>query len=167
MRDQIIHKPAPTERTQHNLGDYESIYRQFSWQEAQKSIAGLPGGRGVNIAYETVDRHADRGRSEHVALNWIAKDRSVRTITYGELKVLSARFASALERLGVSRGDRVFSLLGRVPELFVAALGTWKRGAVFCPLFSAFGPEPIRANAHACRTGTAQTLQPVSTPLYR
>jgi hypothetical protein len=38
----------------------------------------------------------------------------------------------------------VFALAGRIPELYVAALGTLKAGAVFCPLFSAFGPEPIR-----------------------
>jgi acetyl-CoA synthetase len=43
------------------------------------------------------------------------------------------------------QGDRVLLLLGRVPELYVAALGTLKSGAVVSPLFSAFGPEPIRA----------------------
>ena len=45
----------------------------------------------------------------------------------------------------MQKGDRVYSLLGRVPELYVAALGTLKLGAVFCPMFSAFGPEPIKA----------------------
>ncbi len=39
----------------------------------------------------------------------------------------------------------MYSLTGRVPELYVAALGTLKNRSVFCPLFSAFGPEPIRA----------------------
>ena len=46
---------------------------------------------------------------------------------------------------GLRKGDRVFSLLGRVPELYIAALGTLKNGSVFSPLFSAFGPEPIKA----------------------
>ena len=46
---------------------------------------------------------------------------------------------------GIAKGDRVFSLLGRVPELYSAALGTLKNGSVFAPLFSAFGPEPIKA----------------------
>ena len=45
----------------------------------------------------------------------------------------------------MGRGDRVFALAGRIPELYVAALGTLKHRSVFCPLFSAFGPEPIRA----------------------
>ena len=39
----------------------------------------------------------------------------------------------------------MFSLLGRVPELYIAALGTLKNGSVFSPMFSAFGPEPIKA----------------------
>src|SRR5581483_11063422 len=40
-----------------------------------------------------------------------------------------------------------YTLCGRIPALYVAALGTLKHRAVFCPLFSAFGPEPIRARA--------------------
>ena len=47
--------------------------------------------------------------------------------------------------LGHKRGVRVFALFGRVPETFIAALGTLKAGGIFCPLYSAFGPEPIRA----------------------
>ena len=42
----------------------------------------------------------------------------------------------------------MFSLLGRCPDLFVAVLGTFKNGSVFCPLFSAFGPEPVRQRLH-------------------
>ena len=49
-----------------------------------------------------------------------------------------------LRRLGVGKGERVFLLAGRIPELYISALGTLKNGSVFCPLFSAFGPEPIR-----------------------
>ena len=60
----------------------------------------------------------------------------------------------------ISKGDRVFSLLGRTPELYIAALGTLKNGSVFSPLFSAFGPEPIKArmsigNAKALITSEA------------
>jgi acetyl-CoA synthetase len=39
----------------------------------------------------------------------------------------------------------VYALAGRIPELYYAALGTLKHRSIFCPLFSAFGPEPIRA----------------------
>ncbi len=131
--------PAP------NLPDYQRFCGAFDWQQARDELAGLPGGRGLNIAYEAVDRHVDEGHKDKIAIRWIAKDRSLRDISYGELGQLTNRFANALVELGIERGERVFSLLGRVPELFVTALGTWKRGAVYCPLFSAFGPEPVKA----------------------
>ena len=86
-----------------------------------------------------------------------------RDFTYGELAEATSRFASALRGLGVGKGDRVFALLGRVPELYVAALGTLKNGSVFCPLFSAFGPEPIRARLEI---GGGRVLV-TSEPLYR
>ena len=82
--------------------------------------------------------------ADRVALRWLGRDGTRRDFTYAELRDLSNRFANALRGLGVAPGDRVVSLLGRVPELHIAALGTWKLGAIFCPLFSAFGPEPIR-----------------------
>jgi acetyl-CoA synthetase len=49
-----------------------------------------------------------------------------------------------LQNLGVGAGETVVAILGRIPELYVAALGVWKLGAVFSPLFAAFGPEPIQ-----------------------
>ena len=48
-----------------------------------------------------------------------------------------------LRRLGVATTERVFLLTGRIPELYISAIGTLKNRNVFCPLFSAFGPEPI------------------------
>ena len=59
------------------------------------------------------------------------------------MQQLTSQFANVLLNLGVKKGERVFTLAGRIPELYIAALGTLKTTAVFCPLFSAFGPEPI------------------------
>jgi acetyl-CoA synthetase len=53
-----------------------------------------------------------------------------------------------LRELGTGKGDRVFALAGRIPELYISALGTLKNTSVFCPLFSAFGPEPIFQRLH-------------------
>ncbi|HJW27920.1 MAG TPA: AMP-binding protein, partial [Saprospiraceae bacterium] len=55
----------------------------------------------------------------------------------------SSRFANVLTTLGVKKGERVFALSGRIPELYIAALGSLKTTAVFCPLYSVFGPEPV------------------------
>jgi len=145
MPNETIVKAAKSGVPSPNLTDYDAIRQAFTWDAATAELAGLPGGSGINIAYEAADRHVDAGDGGRVALRWIRKDRSTREYTYRDLKDLSAQFANALKDLGAERGEKVFSLLGRVPELFVSALGTWKCGAVFCPLFSAFGPEPIKA----------------------
>ena len=48
-----------------------------------------------------------------------------------------------LRGLGIGKGDRVFVMMGRVPELYISILGALRNGSVVSPLFSAFGPEPI------------------------
>jgi acetyl-CoA synthetase len=78
-----------------------------------------------------------------VALRFLRKGGEVEDLTYAALADGVGRFAHVLADLGVARGERVFLLAGRVPELYVAALGTLAHGAVVCPLFAAFGPEPL------------------------
>ena len=145
-----------------NLGDYEKVRREFSWDSARALLDGLPGG-GLNIAHEAIDRHLGHGLGNKVAIRWIAKDETRLDFTYSELKAETDRFANALQTLGVGKGERVYSLLGRVPELYIAALGTLKTGSVFCPMFSAFGPEPIKARM---TIGDARVLV-TSEALYR
>jgi acetyl-CoA synthetase len=125
-----------------NLVHYETARREFSWRRAREELDGLPGG-GLNIAYEAVDRHVLRGSGDRPALRFVGKTDAVRELTYSMLAEETNRFANVLRRLGIGKGDRVFVLAGRIPELYIAALGTLKNGSVFCPLFSAFGPEPI------------------------
>jgi acetyl-CoA synthetase len=116
----------------------------FSWEEMARDLDGL-GGDALNIAHEAVDRHVLRGHGERVALRWLPRDGAPRDITYGELRRLTNRFANVLrEGLGLARGDRLFVLCERTPELYVGVLGALKAGLVVCPLFSAFGPEPVR-----------------------
>jgi acetyl-CoA synthetase len=138
-----IHKRPVAKGRQPNLGNYGELCRAFSWSDARAELDGLPGG-GLNIAYEAIDRHVKRGRRDKLALRWLAKTGEVRDFSYGELAVRTNRFANVLAAAGIGKGDRVFSLAGRVPELYTTALGALKNGCVFSPLFSAFGPEPVR-----------------------
>jgi len=142
---QTIEKSERDWATTPNLRDYDQARRTFSWEDARKELEGLPADRGLNIAHEAVDRHAKSPRRDHLAIRWLGKDGEVQDYTYGQLQELTSRFANILAGLGVRKGDRVYALAGRIPELYIAALGTLKHRSVFCPLFSAFGPEPIRA----------------------
>ena len=141
----VIEKTRGASQPAPNLIDYESVRRTFHWEDIEKEFEGLPGGRGLNIAHEAVDRHAAGPLRDKEAIRWLAGDGETISLTYDKLREMTNRFANALESLGVGKGDRVYVLMHRMPELYVAALGTLKNGSVFCPLFSAFGPEPIRS----------------------
>ncbi|MGI0492300.1 acetate--CoA ligase [Alkalinema pantanalense CENA528] len=124
-----------------NLQDYEEARRTFSWSTIDNELQGTV--EGLNIADIALTRHAKRDRADQTALRFLAKDWSTKDFTYRELNAQTNRFANVLKTLSVAKGDRVFVLAGRIPALYIAALGTLKNGSVFCPLFSAFGPEPI------------------------
>jgi acetyl-CoA synthetase len=145
MAWQTITKSGRDRAVTPNLADYDRARQTFTWEDARRDLEGLPGGQGLNIAYEAVDRHASSPLRDHLAIRWLGKNGEIEDYTYGQLQTLTNRFANALQHLGVNKGDRVYALAGWIPELYVAALGTLKHGSVFCPLFSAFGPEPIRA----------------------
>ena len=145
MAGERIDKPAAT-RAAANMPDYAATRAGFDWAEARAALDGLPEG-GLNIAHEAVFRHARPGGplADAVALRWLGKGGEVRELTYTQLAGEVSRFARLLDALGVGPGETVCSFTGRVPELYVAALGTLAHRSVFCPLFSAFGPEPIVA----------------------
>jgi acetyl-CoA synthetase len=163
LRRQSIAKPTGSWRTPPNLQDYATARASFSWSDARRRLDGLPDGGGLNIAHEAVDRHAGGGRADRVALRWLGRQGERFDITYGALQQQTSRFANALEQLGVNRGDVVATLMGRIPPLYVAALGALKRGAIYCPLFSAFGPDPIVARLQISRARVLVTTE----TLYR
>ncbi|SEQ48100.1 acetate--CoA ligase [Thalassovita taeanensis] len=137
----IIFKDVFT-RAAANLTD--QVRAAFTWEQARATLDGLPDG-GLNIAHEALDRHVAAGHGGQVAIRWLGKDNDRRDLTYAELSADAARFANVLAQHGLAPGARVYALMGRVPELYAAALGTLKAGMTFTPLFAAFGPEPIKA----------------------
>lgn len=125
------------------IGDYAVRRRTFTWKQARGWLDGLPGG-ALNIAHEAVDRHAHGALADTVAVRFLSRTQPTTQLTYAELARHTDVTAVALQQLGVGRGDRVCTLLPRSPELYLTALGTLKAGAVYCPLFPAFGMEPVR-----------------------
>lgn len=79
------------------------------------------------------------------------------TLSYGDLDILSSQFATILSSLGVVKGSKIGVMLPKGPHIMIAALAIWRLGAVYVPLFTAFGPDAalIRlkdADAHVAIT---------------
>ncbi|MCH7337261.1 AMP-binding protein [Acinetobacter sp. NIPH 2699] len=94
----------------------------------------------LNACYECCDRHVD---GEKVALYWQGKDGRKAQYSFRQLQQWSSQFANFLKSQGVQQGDRISGLLPRTPELIVTILAAWRIGAVYQPLFTAFGPKAI------------------------
>ena len=156
----IIHKTAAERAAA--PADSDQARAAFSWEKAQERLAGLPDG-GLNIAHEAVDRHVAEGHGEQIAIRWLGRDDSRVDVSYAELARDAARVANVLTAHGLVRGDRLYALMGRVPALYSAALGTLKAGLSFTPMFAAFGPEPIRSRMEI---GSASVLL-TTAALYR
>ena len=107
----------------------------------------------VSAAEICNDRHATDER--RVALRHRASEGVSRDWTFAELKRRSSQFAHVLAGLGVSKGDRVAGLLPRAPELLITILATWRLGAVYQPLFTAFGPKAIE---HRLKVGETRLV---------
>ena len=143
----VIRKTPADYRVQPNLAEYGRERDQFRWSDVPDLCAGM--GHGLcNIAYAAVDRHAAGPAAERIALRFLTDMPwdgviTTRDLSYAELGRLSRRFSSVLRSFGINRGGRVFTIMGRRPELYLAMLGALRNGSVVSPLFSAFGPEPI------------------------
>ena len=138
----LIAKTPADLRVAPNLLDYEDERRRFSWTAAARELGADPGG-GMNIGWLAVDRHCAGARHDRIALRFLGRNAAPRTVSYAALASLTNRFCNVLRSLGIGKGDRLFIVAGRIPELYVGLLGALKNGTVVSPLFSAFGPEPI------------------------
>ncbi|MGR5178676.1 acetate--CoA ligase [Vibrio mediterranei] len=136
-------KKDPNSASRHNLVDYAETYSHFDWSAVKHQLVGDE--QSINIGYQAVDRHVEAGFGEQIAIRWLGKSDQQVDISYQQLMETTNRFANLLLDLGVEKQDAVFALCQRVPNLYYAMLGTVKFGAVFSPLFSAFGPEPIHS----------------------
>lgn len=112
---------------------------------------------GVNACIECCDRYVGNGR---VALVWANEQGQRAEYTFGELCDRSAQVANALTQHGVQPGDRVSGLLPRIPDLVTLILGTMRAGAVYQPLFTAFGPGAIEQRLRTSMAKVVVTDQP-------
>ncbi|MBI4463169.1 MAG: AMP-binding protein [Acidobacteria bacterium] len=122
-----------------SISSYEAFRSAFQMEDVATLLSGSLE-TGLNACYECCDRHAATGK---IALFWEGKEGRSETYTFADLQALSARFANFLLSQGIQPGDCVAGLLPRTPALLVVALGTWRAGAIYQTLFTAFGPKAI------------------------
>jgi acetyl-CoA synthetase len=122
------------------VADYFATYDGFELQAAL-SVLSNGGDAGLNAAIECCDRWCGQGRT---ALYWAHEDGRRLTLSFDQLREDSSRLANLLKAHGVGPGDRVAGLLPRTPQLLALIVATWRLGAVYQPLFTAFGPLAIK-----------------------
>lgn len=142
MKKNWIKKELSSLLIQPNLIDYDKETKSFDWNDIAKKFEGLPTD-GLNIAHEAIDRHANGPLANKTALLWLGENGERKIFSFLDMKKQTAKFANVLSSLGFSKGDCIFTLATRLPELYIAAIGILKNRSVMCPLFSQFGPEPI------------------------
>lgn len=121
------------------MRDYAEAVRVFEYGEAVATA--LHGNlEALNACVECCDRHVGSGR---LALLHEDRDGNSSRYSFDQLQSLAVRFANVLKAQGVGAGDRVAGLMPRTAELLVTVLATWRLGAVYQPLFTAFGPKAI------------------------
>ena len=142
------------------MGEPQTPEHEISYVDAVANfrlaeIAALLDGdlaTGLNVCVECCDRHVAAGG---IALDWESADGRRATYTFAQMKELSARFANLITAQGIKPGDVVAGMLPRTPELLITILGTWRAGAVYQPLFTAFGPKAIE---HRLKTSGARLV---------
>ena len=126
------------------MRDYFTAAREFDFEA---TVANTLVGRldALNACVECCDRHVGADRT---ALIWEGRNGERATRTFEQLQAASARFANLLASRGIGAGDCVSGILPRTPELLITILGTWRAGAIYQPLFTAFGPKAIEHRVH-------------------
>lgn len=130
---------------------YDDAAASFSSLNLKKMLAGDLD-QGINVCVECCDRYCGENK---IALRWIAADGHIETFTFEALRTMAARMAHVLFEAGVRPGDVVAGMLPRTPDLLAAILATWRIGAIYQPLFTAFGPKAV---AQRLKTGNTRVV---------
>src|SRR5690606_3578470 len=113
---------------------YQALYSQYSWLVPSR----------FNIAEACCRRWALSGADARRIAIYTEDESGARDIwTYERLFETTNRLSRGLERMGVSRGDRVAVILPQRGETAAAHMAIYQMGAVCVPLSTLFGPEAL------------------------
>ena len=162
--------PPPKDFVKRALVKSESVYREAArnpvrfWEQRAKELTWFKpwtkalewkppyakwflGGK-LNVAYNCLDRHVQGPHRTKAALIWEGEPGDTRTLTYWDLYREVQRFAAALKRHGVRKGDRITIYMPMVPEVAIAMLACARIGAAHSVIFGGFSPESVRDRIH-------------------
>lgn len=139
--------------------DYHAYLDTFSLESLFSRLDHHRDGR-INAYEACCGRHLQEGNGDRIALIHEDTQGNITHLSYNDLNSASAHVAGWMQQAGLGEGDRIACMLPRTPELMISVLATWRIGAVYQPLFTAFGPDAVdfrlqRANAKLVITDTA------------
>jgi acetyl-CoA synthetase len=130
---------------------WERQARELRWMRPWKKALEwkLPyakwfiGGK-LNASDNCLDRHIEGPRRMKAAILWEGEPGDSRVLTYWDLFREVNRFAAALKKVGVRKGEIVTIYMPMIPEVIVAILACARIGAVHSVVFAGFSPESLR-----------------------
>ncbi|KAA0252788.1 MAG: acetate--CoA ligase [Acidobacteria bacterium] len=108
-------------------------------------------GGKLNAAVNCIDRHVYGDRRNKAALLWVGEDGEEHAYTYNRLYREVNRFANALKRLGVGKGDRVIVYMPLCPEGVITMLACARIGAIHSVVFAGMGTQALRSRIVDCQ----------------
>ena len=136
--------PSITAQTSNTPTSYSDYYNNFDMNALAPEIFGEHLDDRLNAYMACCGRHVRDGRGDNIALVHEDTTGNVTRMSFAELDKTSAQVANLLQSYGVQAGDQVATMLPRTPELLTIVLATWRIGAVYQPLFTAFGYDSIK-----------------------
>ena len=117
----------------------EQAHQEFNCEQLiQEQLVGQP--NAVNAYIECCQRYVGQQKT---ALIWEGKNGESEQWSFEQLDVASAQLANYFKSIGIQVGDCIAGLLPRTPELLITILATWRIGAIYQPLFTAFESKAI------------------------
>ena len=125
----------------------------LEWDFHKAQIEWFKGGK-LNVSHNCLDRHVEAGSGDQTALIWEGNnpDEDAK-LSYKQLLDEVCKFANALKKLGVQKGDRVCMYMQMIEQLPIAMLACARIGAVHSIVFGAFSPDSLsdRINDSSCK----------------
>jgi acetyl-CoA synthetase len=97
----------------------------------------------LNASYNSLDRHVEAGHGQRTAIVFEADDGTVTNVTYQDLLQRVSRFANALKKRGVKKGDRVVIYMPMSIEGIVAMQACARIGATHSVVFCGFSSKSL------------------------